>query len=295
MALLRNVNSAAGTQDKNSVKLTIKDIPLGDIIVRENVRKDYAGIEELAASIKQHGLLQPITVYTDGDQYVVKTGHRRFKALQLLYKQEPDRFHSIRCIISDATNLAVIQLVENVQREDLSQIDLFNGLSTLREQGMSAKEVAQTIGKSESYIKFLFMGVNEIKKTPELKEAVSIANLTLQDIVETRGIPDTQERLEILEQRVKGQIGRDEMRAKVKELKQSSTITSGSESSVDAPEIKDDAAIPESNLNAAATVIYNVSPDGLTLLLGFSDTGLIKKIEPALMKVLEEADIQIVK
>lgn len=62
MATLRLVkNSQAGTQDRTSVKLTIKDIPLGDIQIRENVRKEYKDIEELAESIRQHGLLQPIT------------------------------------------------------------------------------------------------------------------------------------------------------------------------------------------------------------------------------------------
>ncbi|GHV93292.1 hypothetical protein AGMMS50268_37950 [Spirochaetia bacterium] len=172
LRLVKNVNSQVGTQDKGSVKLTIKDIPLGDIQIRENVRKEYKDIEELAESIRQHGLLQPITVYEAGDLYLVKTGHRRFMASQLLYKKEPDRFHSIRCIVSDAENLSVIQLVENVQREDLSQLDLYNALSSLWDQGMTLKQIAEAMGKSEGFIKVLFVGVKEVNNTPELLDSL---------------------------------------------------------------------------------------------------------------------------
>jgi ParB family chromosome partitioning protein len=269
-------NSQAGTQDKGSVKLSVKDIPLGDIVIRENVRKDYAGIEELAESIRQHGLLQPITVYADGDQYVVKTGHRRFLASQLLYKKEPDRFHSVRCIISNAENLAVIQLVENVQREDLSQIDLYNGLSALKEQGMALKEIAQTMGKSESYIKFLFMGVKEINNTPELKDALQIAGNTLQDIVETKGITDPKERLEVIEQHKKGKITREEMRVKVRQSKQPAT-----------PSKKGKPTAPDYNVK------YWVSADGLTIKLTFPDTKLVKKMDPKIRKVFKENKVSI--
>jgi ParB family chromosome partitioning protein len=271
-------NTQAGTQDKGSVKLTIKDIPLGDIQIKENVRKDYTGIEELASSIRQHGLLQPITVYADGDLYVVKTGHRRFMACQRLYQQEPDRFHSIRCIISDAENLSVIQLVENVQREDLSQLDLYNALSSLKEQGMSLKDIALTMGKTEGYIKILFVGVKEVNKTPELMDSLKgYAGITLTDIVETKGISDPTERIEVLKQHGKGKTTRSEMRAKVKELKKPSTSSK-----------KDKPASPES-------IKYWVSSDGLTIKLTFSNVKLVKKVEPLIKRILKESQIKILK
>jgi ParB family chromosome partitioning protein len=121
-----NLAESTGTKDGSAVLVTVKDISLDDIRIKENIRKEYTGIDELAESIRQHGLLQPITVYPDEDDYVVKTGHRGFQAYQLLYQTEPEQFCRIRCIISNAENIAVIQLVENVQREDLSQLELFN-------------------------------------------------------------------------------------------------------------------------------------------------------------------------
>ena len=83
--MLKNVQSRSGTQDSRSVSLTVKDIPIGEISVKANIRKDYAEIYELMESVKQHGLLQPITVYSAGDGYAVKTGHRRFMAYKRLY------------------------------------------------------------------------------------------------------------------------------------------------------------------------------------------------------------------
>jgi ParB family chromosome partitioning protein len=121
-----------GTKDAGAAGVSVKDIPLGDIHIKENVRKTYTEIEELAESIWRHGLLQPITVYEEEGGYTVKTGHRRYKAFRQLYEQEPDRFYSIRCIVSNEKNIAVIQLVENVQREDLSPADLYNALCSLR-------------------------------------------------------------------------------------------------------------------------------------------------------------------
>lgn len=219
MGMLKNVQSRTGTQDSRSVNIMVKDIPIGDISIRENVRKDYTGIEELADSIRQHGLLQPITVFVDGDQYIVKTGHRRFMACQLLYQNEPERFHSIRCIISNAENTAVIQLVENVQREDLSQIDLCNALSALRKHGMSHREIAVTMGKTEGYIRNLFVGIKEVNNSPQLEDLICHAGVTLQDIAETKGIPDNSERLKVLEERKDGSINRATMRERIKALK----------------------------------------------------------------------------
>ena len=220
LEMLKNVRERSGTKDSRSVSLTVKDIPIGDISVKGNVRTEYSGLEELSASIKQYGLLQPITVYAEGGGFTVKAGHRRYMAYKMLYKQEPERFHSIRCIVSDAYNTVVIQLIENVQRVDLSQIDLFNALSSLREQGMTLRQIADVMGKSEGYIKNLFVGINEIGRNEELQAYIgSHAGVTIQDIAETSTIPDKQERLNLLEERKRETISRSDLRQRARELK----------------------------------------------------------------------------
>jgi ParB family chromosome partitioning protein len=214
-----NVAERTGTADSRAVSLSIKDIPIGEISVKENVRKEYDGIDELKASIRCYGLLQPITVYKDGGAYSVKTGHRRFLAFKELYDETPDRFHSVRCVVSDAANIPVIQLVENVQRLDLSDIDLFNALNALKEQGLSLKQIADVLGKTENYVKKIFTGINEIKQNSELKAYIGSAGGTIQDILETSGVPSKEDRLSLLEQRKAGAVTRAQMRKRARALK----------------------------------------------------------------------------
>jgi ParB family chromosome partitioning protein len=271
LGMLRSTQSTSGTQDSKAISLTVKDIPVGDIQVHENVRKTYSGIDELAESIRQLGLLQPITVYTDGDDFVVKTGHRRFKAVQKLYAEEPERFHSIRCVVSNADNLAIVQLVENVQREDLTQIDLYNALCILREQGLSNREIANAMGKAETYVKYLFVGVKEITADTQLEDEIGYAGITIQDIAETKGITDKGKRLALLEQRGKGKINRAEMRQKVKELKDANISA---------------VSLPIENRDGKPTVKIEVSPNGLVFKLSFCDKSSAQIMEQDIKRLL---------
>jgi ParB family chromosome partitioning protein len=86
LGVLKNIQSHSGTQDSRSISLTVKDIPIGDIHIKDNIRSEYIGIDELAESIQQTGLLQPITVYAEDGAYIVKAGHRRFMAYRKLYQ-----------------------------------------------------------------------------------------------------------------------------------------------------------------------------------------------------------------
>jgi ParB family chromosome partitioning protein len=200
----------------------IREIPLCDIHIKANIRREYPDIDELAVSIRQHGLLQPIIVYdVSGEGYFVKTGHRRYMAYQKLYAEEPERFNTILCMVSDAHNIPVIQTIENLQRRDLSAIELFHALSSLREQGLTLKQIADVTGKSEKSIKNIFVGINEIETNTSLKKFLdSPAGGTIDDIVETKGIADEAARIDLLNQRASGQISRAELRRKTSGLKQ---------------------------------------------------------------------------
>jgi ParB family chromosome partitioning protein len=216
--MIKNVQSRTGTYDSRSISFTVKDIPIGDIYMKMNVRADYTEICELAESIKQYGLLQPITVYATQNGYMVKIGHRRFLAYKMLYQEDPEKYHSIRCIISDDQNISLIQLIENVQRVDLSQHDLYQALNQLREQGMTLRQIGEVLGKTEGYIKSLFVGVNEINRDKELQNLIGDAGITIRDIAETNAVTDKNKRLELLEERKSRDINRAQMREKVKKL-----------------------------------------------------------------------------
>lgn len=101
------------------------DIPIDQIITENNPRKTFneASIRELADSISQYGLLQPIVVRKKAGKYELINGERRYRAHKLLKsKTIPAVVKNVEQI--DITKLPEIKLVENLQREDLSEADL---------------------------------------------------------------------------------------------------------------------------------------------------------------------------
>ena len=109
-------------------------------------------LEELAASIREHGVLQPILVRPTRGQpghYQIIGGERRWRASQLA------QLHEVPVIIrdfDDATAMAA-GLVENLQREDLNALEEAEGLWRLGEQfGLNQTELAKAIGKSRSHV-----------------------------------------------------------------------------------------------------------------------------------------------
>lgn len=106
-------------------------------------------IEELANSIKRHGLLQPILVRKIGDGYEIIAGERRWQACRSLGMETiPVRFW-----LADDTEAFEAALVENIQRSDLNPIEEAYGYKRLMERkGMTQSEVAQTVSKGRSTI-----------------------------------------------------------------------------------------------------------------------------------------------
>ena len=106
-------------------------------------------IEELAASIKRDGLLQPILVRRMGDQYEIIAGERRWQACRSLGMETiPVRFW-----MADEDKALELALVENIQRSDLNPIEEAYGYKRLMERrGMTQSEVAQTVSKGRSTI-----------------------------------------------------------------------------------------------------------------------------------------------
>lgn len=111
---------------------------------------DKNALEELASSIKENGLLQPILVREYGEgRYQIIAGERRFRASKLAELDE------IPAIILDRDDLKVaeISLIENIQREDLNPIEEAMAFRALSEEyGLTQEELAEKVGKSRSAI-----------------------------------------------------------------------------------------------------------------------------------------------
>lgn len=106
---------------------------------------DQNKIEELAASIRNQGIIQPLVVRAKGSQFELIAGERRWRAaLQAGLEQVP-------IVVREASDQEALQLalVENLQREDLNPIEEANGYRKLQEQFQwSQEEVAEKVGKS---------------------------------------------------------------------------------------------------------------------------------------------------
>ncbi|TGL72654.1 ParB/RepB/Spo0J family partition protein [Leptospira levettii] len=143
------------------------DIPMDQIITENNPRKTFndASIRELADSISQYGLLQPIVVRKKAGKYELINGERRYRAHKLLKsKTIPAVVKNVEQI--DITKLPEIKLVENLQREDLSESDLALSLQELKNRHKETNEqLAKRINKSAQWVKTKIAHAEILKET----------------------------------------------------------------------------------------------------------------------------------
>lgn len=137
----------------------INTVPLTDLHeATDNVRSMFYDdtIGELAASIAENGLLNPLTVVFNENHWTVIAGNRRLRALQLLVEQGKLKQNTpINVIVSNArAEVAVAtMLVENLQREDISPIDEAKGYLRLADEfKLKQKDIAAKVGKAASHI-----------------------------------------------------------------------------------------------------------------------------------------------
>lgn len=137
-------------EDKKESKL--KELKLDEIIRDEDQpRREFnkEAIEALAASIKEHGVLQPIVVTKEEGKYKIVAGERRWRASKIA------GLTKIPAIIRtlDSQNRLELSIIENAQREDLNAIELATAYAKLKTQfNLSAEDIAAKVGKSEQTI-----------------------------------------------------------------------------------------------------------------------------------------------
>ena len=211
----------------------IEEIPLDKIAVKENVRKifDEEGISGLAESIKKATLLHPIIVIkAENDMYELLLGQRRYLASVKLSKDNPGQYLKIRSIVRDRKNydekeVVILQLIENIQREDLSFNDLRGGLLALKEKGFTHKQIAEQIKKSEGYVKNIFSTIKSIENNPAVDALMkSHVDVTFTDVQEIQTLP-VEHQADMLKKKISGEIKSvKELRESVKEFKQAKGI-----------------------------------------------------------------------
>ncbi len=147
-APVRRLAVAGSMQRRQRTVLTL--VPLRDVRPNpDQPRKhfDQEKLDELAASIKAHGLLQPIVVRRVAEGFELLAGERRFRAAQAA---GIDRLPALVREVDDPLEIA---LIENLQREDLSPLEEAEALATLiARHGYSHREIADLVGKSRPYV-----------------------------------------------------------------------------------------------------------------------------------------------
>ena len=148
----------------------MRTLPVGQIVPNPDQPRrhfDEAALDELAASLAQSGLIQPIVVRPRGGAYEIVAGERRWRAAQRAH------LHEVPVIIRDLSDAETVELaiVENVQRQDLNAIDEAQAYQRLTtEYGHTQERMAKIVGKSRSHIANLL----RLLDLPELVRAALI-------------------------------------------------------------------------------------------------------------------------
>ena len=137
---------------KSKPMAEMTEIKLSEIIpnpTQPRTEFDEESLEELAESIRQLGLIQPITVKRDGEKYIIISGERRWRASQKAGLETIPAY--IREV--DDTTLHAMALVENIQREDLNAIEISLGMQRLVDEcGLTQEALAERLGKKRSTV-----------------------------------------------------------------------------------------------------------------------------------------------
>lgn len=153
---------------------------------------DREALQELAASIAQHGLIQPLTVRRQGGVYELVAGERRLRAARLAGLQE------IPCLLLEVDELhsGLLALVENLQRKDLDWWEEAEGIARLMKlSGLSQEQAARRLGKSPSAVA---NKLRLLKHSPAVRAALREHGLSERHARALLRLPEEAQRLEAI-------------------------------------------------------------------------------------------------
>jgi len=192
---------------------TVRNVPVDRIDSNPDQPRlsfDEDTLNELAASITEHGVLQPILVRPAADgRYQLIAGERRWRSSKIAgLRQVPAIIEEI----DDDTALE-IAIIENLQREDLSPLDealMYERMTT--EHGYSLRKLAQKLGKDKGYIE------NRLRLADapvEIRQLVSLRKDTLSHAYELLKVTDVKKRRRLAEQVARGELSLVKLRERI--------------------------------------------------------------------------------
>jgi ParB/RepB/Spo0J family partition protein len=178
--------------DEGAKTIGVRNVPVDRIEPNpENPRLSFeeGALDELAASIREHGVLQPILIRPLGpNQFQLVAGERRWRAARVA------GMDTIPALIEDLDDDAALEIaiIENLQREDLSPLEEASMYEKMiRDHGYSVRKLAQKLGKDKGYLE------NRLRLAdapPEVRELVSLRKDTLSHAYELMKVEDPKRR-----------------------------------------------------------------------------------------------------
>lgn len=161
---------------------------------------DPAGLQELAASIAEYGIVQPLTVRRRDGFYELVAGERRLRAARMAGLRE------VPCILLsvDEAQSGMVALVENLQRRDLDYIEEAEGLARLmRLYGLSQEQAAQRVGKSQSAVA---NKLRLLRHSPQVLAMLRENQLSERHARALLRLPEEEDRLAVLQTVIRQQL-----------------------------------------------------------------------------------------
>lgn len=181
---------------KLNASATFIKIPLAQIRETGNVRHKYDedGIKELAESIRNNGLMNPITVKPaqedeNGEKtYELIAGHRRIRAYKYLCDQGDD-FSMVECCIRTGNKL-VLQIIENIQRADITPREKEDAIAEMLSENYSQADIARELSKPIQWVSDIVAGAKVRKIADEA--GLNTENIATKTLSQLRSIPDNE-------------------------------------------------------------------------------------------------------
>lgn len=179
---------------KLNANATFIKIPLAQIRETGNVRHEYDedGIKELAESIRNNGLMNPITVKPaqedeNGEKtYELIAGHRRIRAYKYLCDQGDD-FSMVECCIRTGNKL-VLQIIENIQRADITPREKEDAIAEMLAENYSQADIARELSKPIQWVSDIVAGA-KIRKIAD-EHGLDTRDIATKTLSQLRSIPE---------------------------------------------------------------------------------------------------------
>jgi len=201
---------APAKADEKPARLPLSSIHANPMQPRTVFQPDR--LEELAASIRANGIIQPIVVRQHQEGYQIVAGERRWRAAKLAGVTE------VPVVVQDVADPRMLELalIENIQREDLNPIETAHAYERLsRELGLSHEEIGRRTGKDRTSITNI---VRLLKLPKEVQLLVAEHRITMGHARAILGLPDATTQIQIAEKAAAQNLSVRQVEALVQEL-----------------------------------------------------------------------------